>query len=592
MGSERRDDLDLLARCADADLPRLVTQAAPALLSGNGTRLRPLLPRLRAVSTSGRPWVGLVLALAQHDADPAGTGASALAERSRAAFARRGDRRGEGLALYTAGNIAFGHGDIDDAVQMWAAGRALLGTESAAYAQALAKSSLGAYTSGNLRAALATAEEAVAVSVEGGLPRAEGMARVFVATICVWTGDFARAAASVARAREALLTVPPADRFELPMVDALDGVMAALRGDPPEAERFFAAGLKAADEVGAGSVEALVRVLRAHHCASWAAQRSLADARAARSVLRQRGDRWWSGGAQVATGTALAAGGDHAAAAATFERALSGDELFPLQRAYCRLLLGEQLLALSDHTRAVDALTQAKDRLERAGARFWAARACTVLAVADRSVGARHWARARELAGGDLAAERLFLGTHRFEVTLLGRPDVRVDGVSLHFPTRHARLVVFALAAAGARGLSSEVLQSWLWPEAERAVGSRRLRTALWQTRRVLGPAGGRLRRDGGRVLLSTGAGECDLADALAGAEGLLRQPEPPSHAVADVLARLAQPVLGGEEYGDWVSDLQDRVDGLRARLEVASAAIRRPPAAARPRRSRGTDAG
>jgi tetratricopeptide (TPR) repeat protein len=575
--------VETLARAGAAELAQLVALAAPDLLSGNGGLLAPLLPRLRALESLERhadPWVLLVVGFARHDADFTDPGATALAERALELFRQRGDRRGEGYALYTLGNQAVSRGELPEAGELWEAGRQLLGAESAAYAQALCNSSLGAYGSGDLRRAVVLAEQGLAASVQGGWHRAAGAARVYLAGYQLWTGDFARAESALDLADESFQAVTdPAERYEWPLGQALGGVLAALRGHRVPAEARFSDALRAADAVDAAWIRNLVLVLRAEHTAGWAPQRSLVEAQSARAELEKHDDDWWAGVARLATGVALTQCGNHTAAANVFEEALSSGTLIPLERARCSLLLGEALLRAApapdrrvgrppDGDRAVRLLRDARDRLEAAGARFWATRACAALALVDTSAGVRHWQRAHDLAGDDPAFERLLRGDVALRVEMLGRARVVVGGRAVSFPTRHALHLVLALAAAGGGGLSAETLHTWLWPDADRTTGARRLKTVLWQARRGLGAAAGRLRRQGVRTTLSLVAGECDLADAIAAAEALLASPAPPAHSVAEAGIRLSRPVMAGEEHADWIADLQHRVDAIRARLD------------------------
>jgi hypothetical protein len=354
----------------------------------------------------------------------------------------------------------------------------------------------------------------------------------------------------------------------------LGGVLASLRGEPASAERQFDEALGAAEAVGADWIRAVVRVLRAEHAASWAAHRSVEDARLARELLDPLGEEWWSGVARIASGVALSSWDDHAAAAHVFEDALAVGHLIPLERVRCTLLLGETRLRLGRPRCAAPLLHQASSFFEQAGARFWAARACVALAQAETSSGVRHWQRAHSLAGHDVAFDRLLRGPASFRVQMLGRPRILVADDDVRFPSRHARLLVFAVAAAGSQGVSAEVLHTRLWPEADNSVGARRLKTALWQARRSLGPAAGRLRRRGMNVALSLAPGECDLIDTIAAAEALLTQPAPGRHALADAAIKLSRPVMGNEEYADWVTDLQDRLDALRFQLESTASQV------------------
>ncbi len=562
------DDIDGLS---DGELLDVLDARAPALLYAGGAPLRPLAGRLAALPSRPRPWAHLVVARALHDADAADRRAPALAEEALAAFRTAGDPQGEGFALCTLASWALARGDLERGADLMARGEALLGDEPRVRGVTLVNRSLGAYARGNLRLAQRLASEGAAESARAGMLRAEATAHLFLGFFSLWTGEFARVQDAVRRAEAAFSAIPAdGDRSEWPLLGAVAGPLAALRGDRDGAARAFADGLAAADLVDAPWLRAIVLVARAEYSAPHELQRSLADARWAVAQLRERGDSWWSVQAAVAEGVALGAAGDHDAAVTAIQRAAEGAFVPPVEAARYDLLLGEQLAAGGHPDRAIPLLFDAEDRLTRLGARFWAARAAVALAGIETSASVRHWERARELAGRDAADDRLFRGGEEVRVRILGRPGVFVGHHEVRFPTRHARLAVLALATAGADGLAAETLQTWLWPEADRDTGARRLKTALWQARRALGPASGRLHRRGQRLLLDLGPGECDLTEAVAVAEDLLTAPAPAAHEVRRARLRLGQRVLGGEDHDEWVLELQDRVDALDARLATA----------------------
>lgn len=550
------------------ELLDLIDARAPALLYAGGQPLRPVAARLAALPSRPRPWAHLVVARALHDADAADGRARALAQEALDAFRSAGDPHGEGYALCTLASWALARGDLARSADLMALGESLLGDEPRARGVALVNRSLGAYGRGNLRLAQRLAQEAVTESGRTGMLRAEATAHLFLGFFSLWTGEFARTDEAVRRAEAAFCAIPAdGDRSEWPLLGAVAGPLAALRRDRPAAERAFADGLAAADLVDAPSLRAIVLVARAEYCAAHELSRSLADARWASEQLRGRGDTWWSVQAGVSEGVALGVAGHHDAAIATIERAVDGADIPPTEAARYDLLLGEQLAQAGRLDRAVALLLHAEGRLAALGARYWAARARVALATADSAASVRHWDRARELADRDLADDLLFRGPAEVRVRVLGRPGVFVGHHEVRFPTRHARLAVLALATAGADGLAAETLQTWLWPEADRDTGARRLKTALWQARRALGGASGRLHRRGRRLLLDLAPGECDLTDALTAAEGLATAPAPPRHEVRRARLQLQRRVLGGEDHGEWVLDLQDRVDALDERL-------------------------
>lgn len=567
--------LDLLDSADPEDLEPLLEDMAPQLLTANGLSLRPLLPGLQRLDPDGRPWVLLLLSGALHASDPGDPNGRVQAERALAGFRQSGNTQGEGYALYLLGNEAAVRGELAVATRLWNMGRERLCAKSEAYAHALCNSSLGAYEVGDLRHAIDLAEQGLALSEAGGLPRPAGVASVYLAAYHLWTGDFTRAEAATELARRRFLSLAdPAERFgyEWPIGRAIAGVLAALRGERATAERLFTEAFAAADQLDADWVRAIVRVFRAEHSALWAPDRSLADARFARQILDVQQERFWNGVAGIATGVALSHRDNHLAAVHAYERVLVDGRLIPLEAARCSVLLAEALLRTGDRGRAIDLLERSADTLERAGAGYWAARACASLASADTSSSVRHWQRAIGLVGQDKASELLLRGSATLRVHMLGRPRVLVGTEERGFPTRQARAVVFALAAAGRDGLAAETLQSWIWPDVDRAVGARRLKTALWQARRTLGPTAGRLLRRGANVHLKLVPGECDLVDAVEDAGDLLRQPAPPAAALMKVAIQLSRPVMGGEEYADWATDLQSRVDTLRSLLEQAAA--------------------
>jgi len=99
----------------------------------------------------------------------------------------------------------------------------------------------------------------------------------------------------------------------------------------------------------------------------------------------------------------------------------------------------------------------------------------------------------------------------RLTLSLLGTPEVRVDGRPAAFATRKA-LAALVYLALEARPVARDSLLALLWPEGEQARGA--LRTTLAYLRRGLGPAADRLQAEGDHLAFALAAGD-DL-DTLA----------------------------------------------------------------------------
>jgi predicted ATPase/DNA-binding SARP family transcriptional activator len=111
-------------------------------------------------------------------------------------------------------------------------------------------------------------------------------------------------------------------------------------------------------------------------------------------------------------------------------------------------------------------------------------------------------------------------GDVQVRIELLGPLRLVVGGTPVEVPGPRRRAVLALLAMAGGRVVSTDQLLDALWPGEPPDSGRRTLHSHVSRLRGHLGPAAGRLVRDGTGYRLDLGAGELDVAEARAAAAG------------------------------------------------------------------------
>lgn len=549
-----------------AELDRL----APEILgTGRVMRLAGRVGELTRLDFTGHPWARLLMACATRAADPLDQRVVVFLEEALREFRRIRDGHGEAYACFLLGCRALEHGDVGGAARWWDGAREAAGPAPPGLEIMLAHRCLAAYVDGRLLEAVALSEEAVALARLRGQVRAEATALVNLAFMRLWTGDFALATEALDEAEDGFCAIPdPSDRFEWPLCFSARGVLCALRGQPAAAERAFGTAVDLSRQLKAGWYEGIARTLRAEFTAASQPRRARQDARWAIDELERRGDRWWSVWAAQAAGVAALAA-DMPDAAETVLREVLTRQQWVLESARTRLLLGETLIREGRPAEAADELRQAAEVFSAIGARYWAAR-CHVRLAATQEAGDAQvwWRRARDVAVDDPAYQKLF-GGDSLRLTAFGAGEIICDGSPPRIRTHNTERAVFLLALAGPAGMHAEELADRLWSDddadAKRLGG--RLRTLLWEMRRVLRTQAWRLERAGPIIRLDTFGISFDLA--LARAEARTAS----GAAAADIAARLRGPLLTRWAYDDWVRDERLANDLLADRLDSAQAA-------------------
>ncbi len=370
------DDAALLALLDEAALPLIETDLIH--------RLVPHARRLRELDYDDHPWAGLVGGVALCSIDrPLGR---ALLQRAREAFEPTDDRIGNGYACFLEGLEDIGEGHIAAASEWWRRSRELLRGEGPVEGMALAHLALGAYGEGDLGRAELLAHESLISARTRGDDRVIGIACMYLAFVRVHAGEFAAADAAVAEGIAGLERIAdPANRYELPMLLAVQGCVAALRGDSGTAERSWEDAIASAALVENRWYDAITLVVRSDCTSDTNPRRAVEDARCALDYFSWAGEEWWVHWAR----TALIAGHRSSGALATaaeLSRRLLGAPLTPLERGRALAAYGETLVCLDDSA-AIAVLEDGIAELDRAGGSYWAARAETLLAAVapDRS---------------------------------------------------------------------------------------------------------------------------------------------------------------------------------------------------------------
>ncbi len=220
----------------DTTLLGLLDGAAIALIESDLIhRLVPHARRLRAIDFTDHPWAGLLGGVAICAIDRP-RGRTEL-RHSREAFERIGDRLGNGYACFLEGLEDIGEGHIATAADWWRRSRELLDGEGPVEGMALAHLALGAYAEGNLRLAQLMANESLTTARRRQDDRVIAIACMYLGFVRFHTGEFDAADAALAEGIAGLeRIVDPANRYELPMLLAGQGCVAALRGAADIAE--------------------------------------------------------------------------------------------------------------------------------------------------------------------------------------------------------------------------------------------------------------------------------------------------------------------------------------------------------------------
>jgi predicted ATPase len=158
-------------------------------------------------------------------------------------------------------------------------------------------------------------------------------------------------------------------------------------------------------------------------------------------------------------------------------------------------------------------------------------------------------------------------GGVQVRIDLLGPLHLVVEGTPVEVPGPRRRAVLALLAMAGGRVVSTDRLLDALWPAEPPDSGRRTLHSHISRLRGHLGPAAGRLVRDGNGYRLDLRAGELDVAEA--------RTAEGPAAALAlwrgvalDEFADVAPLAADAAALAELRRDLTD--DWLAQRLAAA----------------------
>lgn len=521
------------------------------------------------------PWAALVAAAALHDTERGDPRVAQLLRDADKQFAFRRDRRGSGYTSFVRGNIALGFGLLSEAVAAWRCSRELLAGEVPMDEALVGMVGLEAYEAGNLHAAVAFGEEALALSRLHRNPRQEASALVYLTFFTLSLGQCKRADALLRVGEEVTsCLLSKEDRADAPLLQAAAAVLLALRGG--HAEGQFALALDEAERLGLPWHEAIVRCLRAEFLPGHP-EEALSDARKAFSFLRDFGEQWWTIWAERALATAAVGLGD-VTAGITGLRRLLARPLAPQERARTLLSLGEALLRSGEDDGARVALKAADQLHDALGMEYWRARGLWLLARSDPTAATAHIRLALGISDGDAAYGHLAASTSPLLIRLLGRPTITVDGERCRFATHNAEKAVYQLVLAPSHALHAEVLADRLWDDCTPERQAVRIRNLLWQIRRAFGPLHAwrltyerkvvHLRLDGAKVDLSAWQ---DAAGLLLGNQVSAGQTDALPAAVtpeaASVVAALREPLLPDWQYEEWVIDQQYSLRQLLALL-------------------------
>jgi tetratricopeptide (TPR) repeat protein len=537
-------------------------------------RLVPFAGKLAVIDYSRRPLAALPASVAICALDrPLGR---RLLRDARESLASVGDEHGWGYACFLEGLQDLGEGQLDSSERWWTLATTLLGNESGVIGFTDAHLALVAYQRGELHRAVRLGELSLFAAERRQDYRVEAIAAVYLAFFNYWVGDFTRAAHAVRQARLACERIAePSNRYEMPLVCAVDAALSSIEGDSDAAEQRFLEALVEAERMHNEWYRAITLSARALLTAANDPLRAVADATEALDYFDRVDERWWVAWATNSLAVAHLAAGEHHAGLAACSEMLAVNPLSPLERArgLCtRAELQERTGELSD---AAASITEAIECFDNAGAHFWAARAEVVAAAIDLARSEYHLrsARRRSITDPPSAAWSLMLrGRGRLGIRLLGTPLVTIDSHQVKFKTRAELEAVALLTIAASAGLAVDDLADALWPDADWKRVSHRIDNLSSSLRRTLLPTT-RLTRTARTLRLHIEVDECDYLTAMATAARLLTSEsldERSRTSAVATLDSLSQPLLGGP-IARWVIAHQAHIDGradhLRQRL-------------------------
>lgn len=560
--------LDHGAGTDDEVLDALDRWAAPIIAIDLAHRMVPHANRLSMLDVRGRPWAALLVGISVCSIDqPRGL---ELLIRAHANFGDRNDVPGIGYAALLIGNEFIATGDFETAGSWWRQAREHLDEDNPGELIAAAHGSLTHYQTGDLVEAQRRAESVLQRAQRTGNSHAEGIAAVYIAFFCWWSGNFRRVDAAAAEADVALSRIPDENnRYELPLVHAARGMVAGLRGDAGALEQEFDAGIASARHMQNLWYEAILHTMRSEAAAEWHPQRSIDDARSALDYFEQTGEHWWSNWARQAVANAYRVAGYFHASAEIIDQLLATD-LSPLEHGRALLAHGDIAAALGDAGTARDSYRAARSLFEPRRADYCTSRAEIGLAVTDlgRST---YWHRAAITRAGtestDPAWARILRGPATIDAQLLGVPSVRVNGHPVHFATSAALRTFARLALATPSGLHVETLIDEFWPEQPVARANHSLDNLVSQLRRALLPSL-RLERRGRILRMNIDPSECDALRVVQCARAVLAQPAraTPIDELEALHSQLGKALLGGG-FAEWIIEAQQELDALRDQI-------------------------
>lgn len=470
-------------------------------------------------------WAALLVASAVPEvSDPSvQAGADKLLDSATRALLAKPDHEGQGFAYFVRGKRSLYKGRLDEAATFWRLARDLLRDQSPVEEMNTAYLALRAFQDGDLRGCRKVAEEALELAKLRSNLRAEAFSRLLLAFFAIYEGSFAQAEAELVLSDATFERIPDeSQRIEHPLVQTGLGALHAFRGDYAEADRYFAKGLAMTETITLTQrYAAVTRAVSAELTAHERPERAVHDAQQAR-------DFWPEGVGGIWLAWALRGGGVAERVLGHFDESLRllqqayGSCGNPFERGRSLLEMGKTLLVQRKHDSpdtstkpgtpgAAEQLSRAADLFVSLNAHYWLTQTYLLLAEADPDNSKVWQGKARTTALDDRAYTKLFQSDgygaagpeFQLRIRLHGEAGVFVGELAVSFPTKHAELLVYALALAGRAGANRAELVEKIWPGADLKQASQKLRTALWQAKVSLGSEDWRLTRSGERLFLA-----------------------------------------------------------------------------------------
>lgn len=385
-------------------------------------------------------------------------------------------------------------------------------------------------------------------------------------------GEVVAGEEAIRRGEQLFATLPDDDttQFARTVLSLAVGGFAVLFGRLDEGDAHFADAIERAGRSGHRGLLGAARMIRAEHTWFFDPRRAHDDARASSDLLAEAGVELDRRRSRRLLATISLAAGEPEAAIVQADETLRAAGASPIERARAKIVRGKALGFLDRSAEGIVLVREGTDELRGLDVALWELEGLRALLDLDPDPDRSRAVveRARELlrpAPPVVVDNLLWARLPALEIRLLGDQAISIEGVPVEPSTGKPAELLFVLVVAGDAGLTVEAIADALWPGKDHERQASSVSTALWEARRLLGPAAWRLRRTGDHVRLELEGARVDLVTAeetaRAAATGAIGPDDPRA---ARARALLDEQLLPAWPYEDWHATGERRVAAAR----------------------------